>query len=529
MHRNLIFVTYALLLALLAAISAAYMNLKLGYYLGGSIMAGVLGSSLAILYKEKVTHLANYIQTMASASGSIAGLVVIQQANYWLTGEFLSIPSFFLFLTFAAMYGSHVGAIFTPVLIDRWQLKYPSGFAVAALIQELVNPENLKKSIRKLSLSFTCSFIFPLLNLSSKSLLLSTLSIATIGAGLIAGLEIAFPALLMSLAGEFLFTGILTDYEIINPGEPFQKAGFIYGLSLIASAALIKLTGLLIQAKISGVKSSSTPLRSFIPLLFSANGLLFILIIAFNLPLQNAMIALIFSFIFIAVNGIATGVSDFNPISSAFLISVIVSQLIFPVSPPISLIIGSVVLIATSVGVDMQQDMATGKILQTERKRQKQFQLAGILAGGAFSLLLSHLFFQGFPELLSGWATDEWQSVMTTKIVTAVGINEINSGFLILVFSGFATSLILLLMRYYVFDKLKKQGLLMNILIPTPFAISFGAFVQWHFTLWFALGGIASYLIERLSTDQHSAERTRAIIGAGFISGEAMYFLTKLI
>ena len=529
MHRNLIFGSYALLLALLAAISAAYMNLKLGYYLGGSIMAGVLGSSLAILYKQKVTHLANYIQTMASASGSIAGLVVIQQANYWLTGEFLSIDNFFLFLVFTAMYGSHLGAIFTPVLIDKWQLKYPSGFAVAALIQELVNPENLKQSIKKLSLSFACSFSFPLISSSLKNLLFSTLSIATIGAGLIAGLEIAFPALLMSLAGEFLFTDILTDYEIIKPGEPFQKAGFIYGLSLIASAALMKLSGLLLKANISNVKNSSTPLHTFAPLLFSATGLILILVMAFGLPLQNAFIALLFSFIFIAVNGIATGVSDFNPISSAFLISVIVSQLIFPVSPPVSLIIGSVVLVATSVGVDMQQDLATGKILQSDRKRQRQFQLAGILAGGTFSLLLSHLFFQGFPELLTGWTTEEWQSVMTTKLITAVGINEINDGFLALVFSGFATSLVLLVMRYFVFDKLKKQGLLLNILIPTPFAISFGAFVQWHFTLWFALGGVASYLIERLSSNKDNAERTRAIIGAGFISGEAMYFLTKLI
>ena len=492
-------------------------------------MAGVLGSSLAALYKHKVTHLANYIQTMASASGSIAGLVVIQQANYWITGEFISKEVFFLFLIFASMYGSHLGSIFTPVLIDKWQLKYPSGFAVAALIEELISPEKLKKSIKKLSLSFASSFCFPLLGISSKTLLFSTISIATIGAGLITGIEIAFPALLMSLAGEFFFTSILTDYGIIKAGEPFQKAGFIYGLSIIASAALIKLTGLLLDVKASAKEGASTSLRALIPLLFSGTGLLLILLIAFNLPIQNVVVALTFSFVFIAVNGIATGVSDFNPISSAFLISVIISQLIFPVNTSSSLIIGSVVLIATSVGVDMQQDMATGKILRSKRHLQRRFQLAGIIAGGFFAIILSETFFKGFPELLSGWSTEDWQSVMTTKIITAVGINEINKGFLILAFAGFTTSSVLLLLRYYLFNKLKIKNLILNILIPSPFAVSFGTFVQWHFTLWFALGGLASYLIELLSNNKDIAERNRAIIGAGFISGEAMYFLTTLI
>ena len=137
MNHRLLLISYTFLLTSLAAVTAAYMSLRLGYYLGGSIMAGVLGSSLALFTRKESLSSANYIQTAASAAGSIAGLVIIQQASYWLSGQFIPTEKLFLLLLFAAFFGNQIGVLFTPIFIDTWNLKYPSGNAVAALLKEL--------------------------------------------------------------------------------------------------------------------------------------------------------------------------------------------------------------------------------------------------------------------------------------------------------------------------------------------------------------------------------------------------------
>ena len=48
------------------------------------------------------------------------------------------------------MFGIGVGMLYTPILVDRLQLEYPSGHAVANILRALTDPKLLRQSIGQL-------------------------------------------------------------------------------------------------------------------------------------------------------------------------------------------------------------------------------------------------------------------------------------------------------------------------------------------------------------------------------------------
>jgi hypothetical protein len=69
------------------------------------------------------------------------------------------------------------------------------------------------------------------------------------------------------------------------------------------------------------------------------------------------------------------------------------------------------------------------------------------------------------------------------------------------------------------------------ILIPSPYASSFGGFVEWWTSFWFGLGGIISSSWNSLIRRRRDAGTPRdmdamSLIGGGLIAGEALTFLT---
>jgi len=72
--------------------------------------------------------------------------------------------------------------------------------------------------------------------------------------------------------------------------------------------------------------------------------------------------------------------------------------------------------------------------------------------------------------------------------------------------------------------------------VPSPYASSFGGFVDWFTALWFGLGGIFSsvwnWSVDRLQAGKARDEgvpedmSSMSLIGGGLIAGEALTFLT---
>ena len=116
-----------LILGPLGGISAAFMNFSIGFFIGGQVLAGILGSTVTLPYGPEGRHGANYMQTMAASVAGMCGMAVLVQAMVWL--GLPEPPAWKLVLYFMSigMFGVGVGMLYTPVLVDRMQLAYPVG------------------------------------------------------------------------------------------------------------------------------------------------------------------------------------------------------------------------------------------------------------------------------------------------------------------------------------------------------------------------------------------------------------------
>jgi uncharacterized oligopeptide transporter (OPT) family protein len=264
-------------------------------------------------------------------------------------------------------------------------------------------------------------------------------------------------------------------------------------------------------------------------------------------------------FLFVLVNGIAAGISDSNPISSAFVMTVFILAGLGLKNPGVGLMSASIMLIACSEGGDMQQDRSTGWRLGTNRVVQFRYQVIGIAMGAILAVALAKIFMNSYPVLrvnqfdhphLPG--TEQWQAAMTYKFVGALeGITNpkphvmkaLKLGLLIGLLTEIARKLLKCSRRYREFSTRSTGGRITEFvvdtfLIPSPYASSFGGFVEYLTTRWWAAGGVFGSLVEvllkRLKSRQGKAAKdeipadmsSTSLVGGGLIAGDSLAALT---
>jgi uncharacterized oligopeptide transporter (OPT) family protein len=263
------------------------------------------------------------------------------------------------------------------------------------------------------------------------------------------------------------------------------------------------------------------------------------------------------AFIFVLINGISNGISDSNPISSAFVVAVLLMALLGLKDPGVGLMCAAILLISCAVGVDMQQDRSTGWRLGTNRIKQFRYQVIGIAMGAIMAVVLAKVFMNSYPVLqVDTFAHPEtpsagkWQSAMTYKFVGALrGLTNPKSYVTTALLIGISTGFIIELLRkivkssarYKMFSTSSTKGkvtdfILDAVIIPSPYASSFGGFVNLWTTIWFGLGGIISSLFESLTKrkpERSPAEgevpadmSTMSLIGGGLIGGDSLAALS---
>ena len=105
------------------------------------------------------------------------------------------------------------------------------------------------------------------------------------------------------------------------------------------------------------------------------------------------------SFLFVMINGISQGITDQNPISSAFVVTVLLMAALGLRDPLIGLIGGAILLVSCTVGVDMQQDRSTGWRLGSNRAIQFRYQVIGIVMGAVLAVIMRRIFLEAYPVL----------------------------------------------------------------------------------------------------------------------------------
>ena len=567
---HLLLATVAILiLGPLGGISAAFMNFSIGFFIGGQVLAGILGSAVTLPYGPEGRHGANYIQTMAASVAGMCGMGVLMQAMSWLGLPEPPVWKLILYFMCIGMFGVGVGMLYTPILVDKMQLSFPSGFAVANILRALTDKKLLKRSIVKLGGGMFGGYLGGLAALKIAAVEALGVSTSTFGAGMIVGARIGIPALVVGFIGEWC-KPYLVSIGWLEAGAPFRKIGFIIALGTILGAAIIDIGLLLIQAVQRFRQKSAEPakpeedwkrvntFRLVLWVLFWGAGIVIIGSQVLQQPVWFLIVAVLLCFLFVLVNGISLGISDSNPISSAFVMTVFILAALGLKDPGVGLMCAAVLLIACSEGGDMQQDRSTGWRLGTSRVVQFRYQVIGIAMGAVLAVVLAKTFMSGFPVLKADQfgakveGAQQWQSAMTYKFVGALrGITEskthvmkaLELGILIGLLTEIARKLIKGNRSYKEFVQRSRTGfatdfMVDSVFLPSPYASSFGGFVELNTLYWWAGGGTLSSAFdtvqEKLKARTAKADNgdvpadmsTMSLVGGGLIAGDSLAALS---
>jgi len=622
-----------LILGPLGGITAAYMNFSLGFFVGGQVLAGILGSAVTFGYGAEGKHGANYMQTLAASVASMAGMAVLIQAMVWLGLEIPNPLELMLYYLCIGMYGVGVGMLFTPILVDKMRLTYPSGFAVANILRALTDKLLLKVSITKLAIG-TGLGLFGAIGVEKAMFAPFTwlrdlaFSASTFGAGMVVGVRIAFAGAVMALVGA-LMTDDLRASGWLGPNDSFRIIGFVIALGMILGAAIVDLTlvgrDFVKRMKEKQSAADAAPVeewkrvntqRLLVWILFWGAAVFLCATQLFHQDAGFVLVALGLVFVFMLVNGISLGISDSNPISSAFVVTVLILSIIGLSDAIGGLVCASILLISVSIGGDMQQDRSTGWRLGTNRILQFRYQVIGVTMGSVLAVLMANVFMTGFPELkvdqLTHGENERWTAAMTVKFVGGLDIfmgrpGEIAEGqnlspkeqlalmvsrgqeipkdpkdrpkaviaaaspqekqqatdlvlgarekkkniqfeaLAIGISIGLVTEILRKMLkrsrRYKTFKEGSTLGKVTDlavdcVILPSPYASSFGGFVPYKTALWFAAGGIFASTLDAIQKVLQkkrgkSAEvegvpedmSTNSLIGGGLIAGESLAML----
>ncbi|RAS04162.1 OPT/YSL family transporter [Cupriavidus alkaliphilus] len=545
-----------LVLGPLGGVAAAYMNFSLGFFVGGQVLAGILGSVVTAGYGASGRHGANYIQTAAASVAGMGGMAVVLQAMAWLGMAQPPLWQLVLYLLCIGMFGVGVGMLYTPLLVDRMQLTFPSGLAVANILRALTDPALLRRSVARLGGGIALGLASGLGAGRVPWLAALDLSAATFGAGMIVGARVGVAALVGGLAG-WAMTPWFIDAGWLAPGEPYRKATFLVALGMIMGAAVVDLAQLVVQAcrrwRARRQPQPDAPRRGPGMGWVAAWALLWGVatvaagVMWFGQPLAFQLIAVLLALVFALVNGISVGMVDQNPISSAFVLSVILMAAAGLRAPQVGLIAATVLLVATAEASDMQQDRSTGWRLGSDRMVQFGYQVAGIVVGALVAVAMARLFLQAYPVLAldqTSLPADQqparWTSAMTYKIVGVLhGLSQDRAGQYLAVAAGLVIGLATALLRRAIlghpaWQRFARSGraghaadfVLDAVILPSPYASSFGGFVNLAAAAWMAAGGV----LARAALGAAGARRqglprdmnTASLLGGGLIAGDAL-------
>jgi uncharacterized oligopeptide transporter (OPT) family protein len=544
----------------LGGVTASYMNFSLGFFVGGQVLAGILGSTVTFGYGAEGKHGANFMQTAAASVASMSAMGVLIQAMVWMGLPQPPVWQLVLYMLCIGMFAAGVGMLYTPLLVDRMQLTYPSGFAVANILRALTDPVLLRRSVAKLGGGIALGITGGIA--ASKVAMLGAieLSTSTLGAGMLVGARIGIPAITSGLLG-WALVPYFVSIGWLHEGDPFRKITFLIALGMIMGAAIIDIALVMKEAaaRLAGPRQPDPPqsewkrvntLRLVIWVACWGLGVIATGSIVLNQPVGFIAFAVALVFVFALVNGISVGISDSNPISSAFVVSVVLMAALGLKDPTVGLMAGMILLISTNVACDMQQDRSTGWRLGTNRVLQFRYQVVGLLMGALMAVLFAKLFMSAYPVLLldqtvmkAGEQPSEWSAAMTYKFVgvlrsltddkpyqrTAIWLG---------VALGFAVQAARLWVRalpsYKAFVASGRKGFATDfvvdaILLPSPYAFSFGGFVNLHTSLWFGGGGVLSSALNALpkakpanGEEMPADMSTTSLVGGGLIAGDSL-------
>ena len=296
---------------------------------------------------------------MAASVASMAGMCVLIQAMVWLGMPLPATWKLMLYFGCIGMFGIGVGMLYTPILVDRLQLEYPSGHAVANILRALTDPRLLRRSIGQLG-GGTGAGLGVAAHRVARDVPRgrSDVSASTVGAGLIVGSRIGVPAAVMARRRLAADAVPARARRPAARNDPFRKIGFLVGLAMIFSAGIVDLTFIARRGGPPRARPRGAPAppvqsgglstgRLVLWVVGWGVALVLVATLLLGQPVGYVLFALALVFLFVFINGISKGISDWNPISSAFVVSVLLMSAIGLRDPIVAMMAASILLVST--------------------------------------------------------------------------------------------------------------------------------------------------------------------------------------
>src|SRR5207237_8981310 len=118
--------------------------------LGGHGLAASAGRPMTDGSVAEGKHGANYLQTAAASVAGMSAMGVLIEAMVWMGMPQPPMWQLVLYMLCIGMFGAGVGMLYTPILVDRLRLTFPSGLAVANILRALTDPAWLRQSVTRL-------------------------------------------------------------------------------------------------------------------------------------------------------------------------------------------------------------------------------------------------------------------------------------------------------------------------------------------------------------------------------------------
>ncbi len=447
-------------------VAFVYAALKLGFSIGGSTVASIMGYALLRGVFRGGTMVENNInQTVASGINTAGtGIVFTVPALFMLDAARRSqgqpgLDIDLLPLAIAGIAGAVLGVVaIIPLrkqMIELDRLRFPSGVATATIIR--AGSSGMEKA-KLLALGCVVSALWKLVMVSqifeTPELVASSgfgieaeelhfgfgvvpayfapavyLSLMNLAAGLLAGRG-GLPFLIGGMVSWWLIAPASVGLGWTPGGDPSELTGFIYGQMLRPLGI-----GVLIGGALMGVVTAFPAIRGAIGSLAAATktagsgkvvggdelklpvligGTLLAVALFFlasmltpGVTVFQALLSAIVGTLWLGLASLivaqATGLTDISPMSGMALISVTLMMFLLNKNIAASMVVGVAVCVAIGQGADMMQDLKTGFLIGARPIRQQIAQFATTWLGPLIALGTISILWHGGPDGAGGF------------------------------------------------------------------------------------------------------------------------------
>lgn len=439
----------------------AYAALKLGFSIGGSTVAAIMGYALLRGVMKKGTIIENNInQTVASGINTAGtGIIFTLPALFMLDAKWRSegLPGIdFQVAPFvvAGVAGAILGVVLIIPLrkqmIELDRLRFPSGVAVTTILRS--GSAGLSKA-KLLAIGFALSAAWKLIMISGvlnipgilegEELNISLgfipdylspvlyLSLMNVAAGLLSGRG-GLPFFAGGILAWWVISPIAVHLGWVSPAlQGAAQSGFIYskmlrplGIGTLIGGALMgvvvtfpaikaAIASLANATKTSTMKKGQSE-RSEMPLSVLVVGTLFSVMLFFfasymspNVSFYQAILSSVVGTVWLGLAGLvvaqSTGLTDISPMSGMALISVTLMMFLLNGNIAAAMVVGVAVCVAIGQGADMMQDLKTGFMIGGKPIKQQIAQFAVTWIGALLSLGAVYLLWTSGPGNTGGF------------------------------------------------------------------------------------------------------------------------------